>query len=692
MATNIVNAAAMEQPLGTQDLSTRKVPRTPKARPTFCPKFYIWGQKGPSGPVLVDAVDRVNIYGEKSFDLRSKYANHATIFANGAAAEGTTCMLERVFAPDVGPKANVGVWLDVLETTVDIYARNIDGSIKLDAAGSPVITGTSKGYKVKIVSTVRDTHTLSQAFGTSTIKPGSQVDPVTSTQSQRYPLWEKEVSSEGEFGNNVGFRMWGPTAAGNQAIPTKMMAQQRAFPYFISMVSRTDARTSPKVTESIYGEQYTMVTLKEEVIDPLTEKPLYMGDILLDSYSSLSDPKYAAIYGDFGRMAIYQDNIDALVKKFHAAEVPFIDSFSDFSSDPADMHLFNLLGGTSSQGVPYHTYQFVDDVDAIRLTEYTNIYAGGGSDGTMTDEIFADLVTEKLADYLNPNALVQAVAKNVESVFIDSGFPLKTKRAIAGFQAIRKNTAVILGTYEVGERALVQSEEHSVATVLRSALQMYPESEYFGTPVMRGIIIGGSGKVRNSLYKGRLPLTYEIMMKSCRYMGAANGIWKGEYRFDSAPLNVLEFMYDIAIPWIPNSVKNRSWDVGLNWVEYYDTDTFMFPALKTVYPDDTSVLNSYFTMLGICELNSVVSAAWREFTGVDHLTNAQLTKEVNNYITQNTKGRFDNRFVIVPEAFFTDMDLLRGYSWTVPTKLYANNMKTVMTSYPQAMRMSDLTT
>ena len=34
----------------------------------------------------------------------------------------------------------------------------------------------------------------------------------------------------------------------------------------------------------------------------------------------------------------------------------------------------------------------------------------------------------------------------------------------------------------------------------------------------------------------------------------------------------------------------------------------------------------------------------------------------------------------------------RGYSWTVPIKLYADNMKTVMTTYVQAYRMSSLST
>jgi hypothetical protein len=76
---------------------------------------------------------------------------------------------------------------------------------------------------------------------------------------------------------------------------------------------------------------------------------------------------------------------------------------------------------------------------------------------------------------------------------------------------------------------------------------------------------------------------------------------------------------------------------------------------------------------------------------VDHLPNAVLAQDVDNFVLAKVKDKFDGRYVIVPQAQFTDMDLLRGFSWTLPIKLYANNQKTVMTTYTKAFRMSDLT-
>lgn len=690
MTYPIINAAPMVIDYGTQDLSTRLLPREPLNIPQHLPKCYIFARKGRTEPLLAVGAERDNIYGTETFNLRGKFANHATVFANLANAEGNTCMYQRVIPDDAGPESNMILWLDVLPTTVDIYSRNIDGSIALDALGDPIITGTTPGYKVKWVMTHRATIADSQNFGTATIVPGDQVDTVTSTQSNRYPIMELRASSRGAFGNDSGIRLYAPTIKSVAAMPTKMMSQYKAYPYFVSMIRRTNELSTPKIVETLFGEQRVMLTFKESVIDPLTEKQININDVLLDSYQNITDLRYPVFDGDFGKLVVYQDNIENLLTLFHTAEIPHIDSFSDFTSDANDKHLFNFISGVSSQNVPYHSFIFVDSPSTVRLSEFTNVFAKGGSDGTLTDTVFAQLVEEELARYLDPNDEVQELAVNVESILYDSGFPLTTKYALCSFIANRKDTFVVLSTHDVNDRILTASEEFSLAIALRTRLQMYPESDYFGTPVMRGMIVGRSAKLRNSLYTKHLPLSAEVMIKSARYMGAGNGVWKNGKHFDGAPGSVIDYMYDINVTWVPAQVRNRNWDVGLNWVQSYDRRSYFFPALKTVYDEDTSVLNSYFTAMAICQLNKVAHAAWREFTGTSHLTNAQLADRVNAFVVNHTQKRFDERFVIQPDTLFTDMDLLRGYSWTLPIKIYAANMKTVMTTYVQAYRIEDL--
>ena len=414
---------------------------------------------------------------------------------------------------------------------------------------------------------------------------------------------------------------------------------------------------------------------------------MYLGDKFVDAYQNLADVRYPATYGDFGSMAIYQNNIDYLLGLFHDKEIPFVSETSDFTVDPEDKYLFNFLSGTNSIGIPYHSFQMVEDLDTVLMSEYANIYAAGGSDGTLNNDTYSQQVINHVKRYADKMDQLMELAVNVESIIYDTGFRLDVKKALCYFISQRKDTMVVLATHDGSDRVLQPSEEQSLAVALRTRLQMFPESEYFGTPVTRGMVIGRSGLIRNAQYKKRMPLSYEVALKAAAYMGAANGIWKTGKHFDGAPGSVLDAMYDISIKWVPTSVRNRHWDVGLNWVQSYDRRSFFFPAFKTVYDDDTSVLNSFITVMACCQLNKVAHACWREFSGVSYLTNIQLLERVNNFVVNRTIGRFDNRFVITPAAYIDDMDALRGYSWHLPIKIYSPMMKTVMITNVTAFRI-----
>jgi hypothetical protein len=207
---------------------------------------------------------------------------------------------------------------------------------------------------------------------------------------------------------------------------------------------------------------------------------------------------------------------------------------------------------------------------------------------------------------------------------------------------------------------------------------------------MRGVIMGGSGTLIGSKYPYRVTTTYEILDKASAYMGAADGAWKTGFIFDKAPNSILTKLTNIDVTWVPASTRNTLWNVGLNFVLNYQIRSQFFPAIQTVYENDTSVLNSFFTAVAISYLNKVAHAAWREFSGSISYTNAQLEEKVNTFVANAVKDKFDGKFIIIPNATVTEFDALRGYSWTLAIKIGANNMKTVMTTYVEAYRMEDL--
>lgn len=689
MVQQIVNGAPMVVEYGTQDLSTVQVPRDEVAIPQHLPKFFLFAQKGPSTEELVSGADLINTYGADTFDVRSKFFNHQTLFATEANANANACMIKRVIPDDAGPESNITVWLDVLTTNVDTYERNSDGSIQTDVNGDPILDSVVAGHKVKfVVTNYTSDSALFNGFGKATQAVGDQSDG--SVTSVRYPIFQLKASSKGADYNLAGIRLSAPTVSSVSSMPSKMMEAHKAYPYYISVVKKADSLSSPKVVQTLFGEQGVMFTFKEDVIDPLTDKEMFLGDIFVDAYQNLTDLRYSKLIGEFGEIYVYTSVINTLLATFHTSEAPFINSsFYDFTDNVADKHLFNFISGCTSSGVPYQSFVFAESSNSVRFTSLTNVYAAGGSDGTMNNTTFAALVNSEMDRYLNPNDELMDIAKNVESIIYDSGFPLATKKKLCNFIAQRKDTFVILSTHTDGEVQLTASEEYSLGVALRTQLRLTPESDYFGTSVMRGLVTGVSGQIRGSKWIAPTSLAFAILTKSAKYMGASNGRWKNGSHFDGAPGSIIDNMFNFNNNWVPNSVRNRNWDIGLNWIARYDHKSYFIPALKTVYDDDTSVLNSYLTAMAICQLNKVGHAAWREFSG-SNLSGPQLAERVNEFVTSKVKDRFDGRFIIVPQTTITDMDDARGFSWTLPIIIGAPGMKTVQTTYVQAKRIEDV--
>ena len=691
----IVNGAPFFNPLGTQDSSTKPLVREPYAQPTHCPKVYFYAQKGPTTPQLAVGGSRVMLYGEDTFDPRSDYFNHATLFANGFNSKGNTCMYQRLLPKDAGPEANLYLSLEVYETQVDDYHRNSDGSYEIDPnTNLPKVKGQTAGFKVRWLVTNSDSVADMQAkYGKRTVETGT-----LHTDSKIYPIMDLKTSFVGKDGNYAGLRIWAPTTGTGGSFDRRVVKQQKVYPFRVSVIRKNPKTGTAKVTDNIFGEQSVLVTFKPKAINNYTERQMYIADVLVPSYSNTTDERYPPVFGDWGAVHVYQANIDTLIKKFYEKEKTFVDTNAitgnhDFPTAAGvvdgDEWLFNMISGQTQDAYPYHTFVFDRTAPAQSLGEYVNLYAKGSSDGTMNNTSFAALVEEAVADYLDPNSQVMNTALHIDTVLYDSGFPLETKKKLLAYIAERKNTFVFLTTYEVGGQRSTAGDENALATALRTRARYYPESDYFGTHVMRALIMGRNGKIRDSQWTDYAPVLYEVGVKSADYMGAANGKWKPGKSFDGAPGSILDYMYDINVPYTSVSVRNRDWDAGLNWVQSYDLKSNFIPALKTVYDDDTSVLNSMFTALAICEINNVAERAWRYYSGNTKLTTGQLAERIDNFIREGCNGKFDDRFIIEPQTYYTDADKARGYSGTTVVKLWANSGFTVMSFYVQAHRMSD---
>ena len=704
----IINAAPMSLSLGIEDLSKRKLAAVADQLPQHLPKVYAFAKWGPETPQLVVGNSRNNMYHVDSFDYTKPYANHATVLSNVVNAQGNAQMFQRIIPSDAGNKAYIRLYLEVVQSYEPDYVRGADGKYMTDGTGAKIPTGSR--IPVRKLAWVSDDISIDYdgngGFGQAITSAGSMmgVDQAgnVSQQATRFPIMDLEVSHFGAEGNNFGIRLWAPTESSNMPINPTILEDEEvaAYPYRIAAIHRTSSSATPKAVASQYAEQFIDFSFKPGAVNRKLEKEMYIGKRFLQEYQLLNQEGFPNIYGPFGRMKIYTDHLATIHSMLYFEEIKHlgepgsadIDGLGNVDGELAEVYRLNIVSGVNSHDVPYYTFRVESSGSDgfIRLTENTNIYARGGNDGTMDGEMFNQLVGEAVAEYANPLSSLLDTAVNVERIIYDTGFDLETKYELIKFISQRKDTFVWLSCHVDGEPQLTASEESSLAVALRTRLQMYPESDYFGTPIVRGLVMGRSGTLIDSKYDKELPVTIEMASKAAAYMGAGNGKWTAGESYDHGDDAVLTMFKDVNVTFTPAAVRNKDWSNGLNWVQSYTRRGLFVPALKTAYDDDTSVLNSFFTAMVCCELQAVGERAWRKYSGVTSLTREQLKERIEKFVKENTEGRFDGTVFVEPEVYFTDDDLARGYSWHLAIKLYANNMMTVQTLYLQAFRMEDL--
>lgn len=682
---NIRNAAPRSILKGFKDESGRAPVVEPEQLPSHLAHTFIFAERGSLLPQLVVGDSLTTTYGAKSFDYRSKYANHQTVLVNTINGEGNSQLVQRLVPADA-KTATLVLWLDVVEDDVPQFERNTDGSFKLSQLGERIPVATIvPGHRARWAVEVMP---ADKTLGELVAKVGSLTSVKDGGQSQMHPIHAFTVASPGEYGNLVGIRLSAPTTASAAPIDDTTAEEAKAYMYRFALVERPDAFSTPNVKETIQGEQTVDFAYKPGVINTRTDKLVSADDILLQSWNAPAINGIPATVGVINEHHIYHENIATLLAQFQALEADF-----DLITDAAeDTHLFNFVGGTSINNVPYYSYVVEGPASGgVLLTESSSHYAKGGADGTLDFATFDDLVGNATANYgdlAGFDFLDSAIYP--QSCIYDTGFTLPTKKKLLTVLGRRKDMYVVLSTQDVSVKQNSPSDESSIAVALRTAARMYPESEIYGTPVCRGIVIGHSGYLINSQWTKLTPLTIEFAAKSARYMGAGNGIWKSASSFSISPANQVTMFRDVNASFKKADVRSQDWDNGLVWVQNYDRRSLFFPAFQTVYDDDSSILNSFFNMAIAVELEKVAERAWRDLTGIDSLTPEQFIARSNRIISEAVAGRFDGRVVIEVDTFLTAADTQRGYSWSCNIIMYGNNMMTVGSFTIVARRREDL--
>lgn len=691
--------------LGIDDQSARQVPLEPVSYPQHLAFVPLFTQKGVTVPEIVSGSTRDAMYGTESFNERGIYATHATVLSNVLNESANAQMICRLEPADAGPNANVMLYADVLETPLDEFERNVDGSIKLDVITRlpkvKTVNGIAAGLKIRFgLKTLSTKAEFAAKFAAADVEVGTMTN-TAGEQSVLYPLWQGALPWFGDAGNLVGMRMWAPTDKGMNPINRNILSKDKVYPFRFAFVTTDNASKTPRTIDSAYGDSSIEFTFKPDVTAKTTGLRLSIQDALNDQYKDSSNPNVPEQHAPMSMTHVYEANVRQLLKRMMEVEKVYAGMNSDITATATgdDMWLMNPLSAVSSFGVPYTAIQLASGAEAgIRLTETADHFAMSGFDGTMTPATFDALAAEEIAKFGNPSHQYSEMMRYPVSDVYDTGYAGEHKRTLAQFIAERKDLFVTLSTHTVGEPVLSAAERSSIAVMLSGYLTSFPESEYYGTAACRGMVVGSSGFMLNRTWSkrsgnwGRLPLTLWMAGKAALYMGAGNGKWKTAYRFDSNPGNVIDNFEKIDVTFTPDSVRHKDWSNGMIYPQYFDTKQMFFAGLQTVYSDDTSILNGYLAVKACCYLEKIGYMAWRQYTGNETLKGNVLEDAVKRFVEDKCIDLFDDKFTIVARCYHTKLDTLRGYSFHTEITIYGENMTTVMTYNLVARRSSDLTT
>lgn len=128
---SIYNNTPATYSLGVDDQSTRSVPLTDEQLAQKIDLYYIFARKGGSDRFLGNIADANLKYGSDTFNPLSKYFTHQTDLLSETLGVGGQCVMHRIIPDDAGVRANISLYLDVLETYVPNYKRTSDGSYYL---------------------------------------------------------------------------------------------------------------------------------------------------------------------------------------------------------------------------------------------------------------------------------------------------------------------------------------------------------------------------------------------------------------------------------------------------------------------------------------------------------------------------------------------------------------------------------
>lgn len=527
------------------------------------PIHFGFAEKGvPLVPSYGSLSDHMVQYGSGSFDQVGKFFTHQVPLMNIAGVTAQPFFFVRL-VPDDAALATLVVEVAVTEVELTQYQKDILGNRVVDGTGNPIPVLAADGITpvkepgVKLVWQVRQ---LGASENPKTLQPVTSTTGGVTTVT--YPIVSVYATSPGAALNRLGIRMYADTSEVSAAIDAS-----GSMTYYMSVVELGKTTSIATAMATIYGTVRSEFSLKAGAVDTTVNRDLSLTSVLNQAYGKLTGPMLN----------------DTIVTSYPASALLVAQRIAAVSPEITDIpELINIMSDVDRHG---KLYDHADVRFESILSPDVTLYMQGGSDGTMDQTTFENLVVEYMQGNVYP--AIADEARYPFTHFYDSGFALANKFQLMNLYSLRRLCNANWTTLTWGIEPNTPEEDVSAGLAIVARLLMYPDSVQHGTPFLRGGVYTQAMRVNNPpLDDPWYPMVYDRYMKRCITDG------KPSITMDPLGGNIANVSSQREMSWTPSTGDHKKmlWNAGLNYAEYKDQGVVFYPAYRTAYPIDNSLL------------------------------------------------------------------------------------------------------
>ena len=643
--------------------------------PVHRPIWIMRCQQGPVGdPVWCPTYTYAsNMFGEQTFTNTNKkyYSPQAKVLTDTLTYNGAfICRAadETALNSVVIIEAYVRQVDDILQ-----YAYDEDGNRLLDDDGNYVEKKENgepvyePGVEIKFVKR----HELLSSEEVSGYDYSSlQRRVVTDTDAEGteiiwsvYPIMVFEALYPGEYGNDLCFSLFyknSENAAGD------VNFYQTLF-YTFAPARREYDSTTVTPHYDIYNTTQNSFAANPETLNPDTGAEMSMQAVLNKAYDEDSHQLPYTIY-------TYEENLLAVGNRIAQVESetslghtkPTYDAEAIMNTTFG--YLVNVISCRNLNGVPYDHVRLItisdEDENVIQLAEDNYIYLAGGTDGDLSDLMVQNCIQQFCAKTLNPQ-IVDKFRYPFTHMY-DVGYNFDTKYAMIDFLDVRDDIMIELSTQVLMDdntgRTITlndQMTDESNGEALRSRALLMRESVLKGTDCCRCAIYAHAGFLADGVYSDPMPFTYWSAMKHARF---GNLPYMNTTEPRGWPQSYNEFFKVSSVNWINYDPEGQSrvWDSGINYVQWADMTRIFYPALRTVYRAETSVLVDQWFVDAVVYTKHVVRNAWGKFSGRNDKS-AVLQQGIKEYLDTELSYLYNGKYDFEVSVYQTAEEQRIGY-------------------------------